>query len=220
MFIYLTTNIITNKKYIGMCSRDASSYLGSGKLLKRAIKKFGKENFKREILQECSTFEELCEAEDYWITKYNAVESEDFYNLNKGGMGGNSELLKSYWSSLSKEERKTNRNWNGYFCNNVNSRELVYDNPNWRNNVSKGVAASWANLTTEEYNIRREAIKEGISNRDFRGNKNPMAGRSIVREKNLKWYTDGTLSIYVTEGTQPDGFHRGRKLKINKHEKF
>lgn len=204
-----------------MCSREASSYLGSGKLLKQAIKKYGKENFKREILQECSTFEELCKAEDYWITKYNAVESENFYNLNKGGMGGNSELLRSYWTNLSKEERKTNRNWNGYFCNNVPSRELVYDNSNWRDNVSTGVAASWANLTTEEFSVRREAIKKGIAEkRDFRGDKNPMAGRSIVKEKNLKWYTDGTSTIYVTEGTQPDGFYKGRKLKINKYEKF
>jgi hypothetical protein len=47
------------------------------------------------------------------------------------------------------------------------------------------------------------------------GEKNPLYGRSIVREKNLKWYTNGTNVIYVTEGTEPDGYKRGRKLNDN-----
>jgi len=47
------------------------------------------------------------------------------------------------------------------------------------------------------------------------GKKNPMYGRSTVKEKNLKWYTNGTDIIYVTEGTEPDGYIRGRKLNDN-----
>lgn len=217
MFIYLTTNLISNKKYIGMCTRDDDNYLGSGKHLKYAIKKYGKENFKREILQICTNIKELCEAEAYWINKYNAVESKDFYNINCGGLGGNSELLKEYWSNMSKSQRKIARNWNGYFCNNVASREVVYDNPNWRDSVSRGVAASWANLTNEERETRNRSIKLGIAEkRDFTGNKNPMAGRSAIKEKNLKWYTNGITTIYVAEGTQPEGFYRGRKFKNKK----
>jgi len=46
------------------------------------------------------------------------------------------------------------------------------------------------------------------------GSLNPMYGRSAVKEKNLKWYTNGISVIYVTEGTQPTGYIRGRKLKI------
>ena len=50
------------------------------------------------------------------------------------------------------------------------------------------------------------------------GDKNPMFGRSAPKEKNLKWYTDGMKDIYVTEGTQPLGFLRGRSLvKGNKN---
>lgn len=45
MYIYLTTNTINGKKYIGMCTRDDDWYFGSGKLIKSAIKKYGKENF-------------------------------------------------------------------------------------------------------------------------------------------------------------------------------
>lgn len=47
------------------------------------------------------------------------------------------------------------------------------------------------------------------------GEKNPMYGRSAVTEQNLKWYTNGSNVIYVTEGTQPNGYVRGRKLNDN-----
>ncbi|MFY8211415.1 MAG: HNH endonuclease signature motif containing protein [Candidatus Nanopelagicus sp.] len=50
------------------------------------------------------------------------------------------------------------------------------------------------------------------------GNKNSMFGRSAPKENNLKWYTNGTKDIYVTEGTQPLGFLRGRSsVKGNKN---
>jgi group I intron endonuclease len=111
-FIYLTTNKINGKKYIGMCKNThREKYIGSGKLLKQAIKKYGKENFDRNILQECETFTELSECEIYWIKFYNAVEDSNFYNLTSGGFGGNSDYLKEYWSHLNKEERKVCRNW-------------------------------------------------------------------------------------------------------------
>ncbi len=55
--------------------------------------------------------------------------------------------------------------------------------------------------------------KRGIAQRDTSGNKNSMYGRSAVKEKNLKWYNDGTNTIYVSEGTQPTGFSPGRIIK-------
>lgn len=48
---------------------------------------------------------------------------------------------------------------------------------------------------------------------DKTGKNNPMYGRSAVKEKNLKWYTNGTENIYVTENTQPASFKRGRTMK-------
>jgi group I intron endonuclease len=111
-FIYMTINKVNGKKYIGMCKNTHGKlYLGSGKLLKDAIKKYGKDNFERVILQECETFEELSDAEKKWIEKYNAVECDDFYNLTPGGFGGNSDYQREYWDSFTKDERKICRKW-------------------------------------------------------------------------------------------------------------
>ena len=87
-YIYLTTNLINGKKYIGQHNGSIKdNYLGSGVLLVKAIEKYGKENFKKEILEECD-ITELDEKEKYWIAYYNALEDENFYNLSKGGQKG------------------------------------------------------------------------------------------------------------------------------------
>ena len=50
---------------------------------------------------------------------------------------------------------------------------------------------------------------------DCSGSNNPMYGRSAVKEKNLKWYTNGTENKFITEDTQPAGWIRGRTKIIN-----
>ena len=83
MIIYKTTNLINGKSYVGQQSTDIKTYLGSGKILEFAIKKYGVENFKKEIIEECLTREELNKREIYWIKKLNPV-----YNIHEGGYGG------------------------------------------------------------------------------------------------------------------------------------
>lgn len=90
-YIYLTTNLINNKKYIGLHRWKHNyldeSYLGSGTALKSAIEKYGENNFKVEILEWCYSEKELGEREKYWIDYYNAVEDRNYYNLKDGGTG-------------------------------------------------------------------------------------------------------------------------------------
>ena len=50
-YIYLTTNTINGMKYIGKHYGELDdSYLGSGKLIKQAILKYGKDHFIKSIL--------------------------------------------------------------------------------------------------------------------------------------------------------------------------
>ena len=91
-FVYLTTNKVNGKRYIGQRYYDTKEkwklYLGSGKILKDAIKKYGRNNFTVKILENCKTKEILNDREKYWIKKYNAIVDDSFYNIAIGGDGG------------------------------------------------------------------------------------------------------------------------------------
>lgn len=88
-FIYMTTNKINNKKYIGQKKFDKEGkwkkYLGSGVAFRNAVLEYGEENFTREILAYAYSFEELNSLEIEYIKKFNAVNDRMFYNLVDGG---------------------------------------------------------------------------------------------------------------------------------------
>jgi hypothetical protein len=69
--LYKTTNLINGKTYIGIhqTKNINDGYLGSGLYFLRAVKKYGKENFKREILEFCSSFDELLEKKKFMLAK-------------------------------------------------------------------------------------------------------------------------------------------------------
>lgn len=87
-YIYMTTNKLNNMRYIGRRKSDiflGSKYLGSGVHLTRAVKKYGKENFTVSLLEECNFADELIERETFYIKKFDAVNSDKFYNQSYGG---------------------------------------------------------------------------------------------------------------------------------------
>lgn len=88
MVVYMTTNLINGKKYIGKDTKNKKSYLGSGSYLRKAIEKYGRENFKKEILEVCSSHDELMEREEYWLNYYDAGKNKMFYNVHNHSYGG------------------------------------------------------------------------------------------------------------------------------------
>ena len=89
-YIYKTTNNINQKIYIGkhQSSEYDPKYFGSGKILRRAIEKYGLDNFSNEIIDMADTDEELNEKEKYYIEYYKSLYGKDCYNLANGGDGG------------------------------------------------------------------------------------------------------------------------------------
>jgi len=89
MIIYLTTNNIREKVYVGkLVNERKKTYLGSGTYVRRAIKKYGKENFSRITLEDGITDHDyLCEREKYWIAFYDSTNPDVGYNLTEGGGG-------------------------------------------------------------------------------------------------------------------------------------
>lgn len=103
-YVYMTTNQVNGKKYIGQktSSSFVENYKGSGTLIQKAIAKYGTENFHTEIIEWCYSQEELDEKERFYIALYDAVESDDFYNLAVGGAFGSARK----GSKISDEGRK------------------------------------------------------------------------------------------------------------------
>ena len=86
-FIYITTNMIDGKKYLGQKKfiKGWETYLGSGTDLNLAIDEYGAENFSREIICICASEEELNQAEYDLSVFLNVVDNSDWYNLCYGG---------------------------------------------------------------------------------------------------------------------------------------
>lgn len=84
--VYKTTNIVNNKTYIGIHKTEKlnDGYLGSGNYFLKAVKKYGKENFEREILKFCESYDELLEEEKKLVDE-TWVKDKNNYNIKTGG---------------------------------------------------------------------------------------------------------------------------------------
>lgn len=75
--------------YIGKDSKSDPKYLGSGTILKQAIKKYGKDNFVKIILEDNIIDNDILnDREIYYITLFQATNNKNFYNISTGGGGG------------------------------------------------------------------------------------------------------------------------------------
>lgn len=87
-YFYKITNLINGKYYYGIRSTnkdlDKDKYFGSGNKIKNAIKKYGIENFKKEIITDYPTRKEVSDHEHRVVTM-ELVLDENCYNLIIGG---------------------------------------------------------------------------------------------------------------------------------------
>lgn len=142
MYIYCITNKLDGKQYVGLTTRkveESNDYFGSGLYIKRAIKQYGKQNFKKEILEVCSTKEQLGQREVYWVDKLNTL-SPNGYNLTDGGEVG---------YTLTEEAReRISTKMREYTLSDKNKKRGTKYSKTHRKNISKGLTGR---TLTEEH---------------------------------------------------------------------
>lgn len=181
MIVYKTTNLVNGKIYIGQDSKNNPNYLGSGYIFLKAFNKYGKENFKKEILEHCQTKEELNDKEIYWIEKLNSTNSKVGYNIATGGQGGNlGPIIAEKKSKTMKKFIKENPD----FLKGEN-------NPNYNSTIYKF------------YNIRTEEIFEGtLYEIAIKIGSKSSAFKTLVelrRKKHKDWILYFNKEIYTNE---------------------
>jgi len=197
-YIYLTTNNINGKRYIGKKVSESfvENYYGSGTYIRKALKKYGKTNFTVAIIEECNSREELNRKERFWIKRYNAVESKEFYNLAVGGEGFSKGMRFSDEHKQKLAEGKVGEN-----------------NPNYQKkpneNQARGLEIGWHLPASEKHKKRLSEIRTGCEVSEETRKKLSEAGkgkRTInngkitkrVNEHELEWYlSNGWVRGYV-----------------------
>lgn len=105
--IYVIINLINGKKYVGQTTRTVEErfreHAKADSFIGKAIRKYGEENFKGEVLEKCYSAEELNAAEIKWIKELDC-KAPNGYNLTGGGAGVVN-LLKVIRERCTKKER-------------------------------------------------------------------------------------------------------------------
>lgn len=93
-FIYLITNDVNEKKYVGLTTLSVQNrwndHVGNMRAgvdykLYRAMRKYGIEHFTVKTIDEVQDFHDLCLREQYWIQQYDSLRNG--YNCTIGGEG-------------------------------------------------------------------------------------------------------------------------------------
>ena len=193
-FVYVTTNLVNGKQYVGDHSTNNlnDGYLGSGTLLKKAIKKYGKDNFLCEIKEFFDSKEGAFFAQHSLIDENKSLVPNG-YNLSPtGGIG----VPGSFHSQETKDKiGKAHKGKEG--------KQFKTYNTEFKK--GKSYEEQMILIYGEEKGIKKALLyKEKISN-TVAGNGNPMYGKGykISGQKNGRYGKPGTrLGVKLSEETK------------------
>jgi len=185
-FIYVTTNMVNGKKYIGQrkFSHGWKGYLGSGILLEKSIKKYGKQNFSREIIVVGYSREELNKLEIEFIKNHDAVKSDDYYNISLGGECG-SPMLGKHHSEETKQKMSIDRMGEKHYLYGKKISEESRNNMSIAqklNKLNKGENHPLAISNIETIIAIKIAIKNQLRNKDIA----ELFGKNITYISHIK----------------------------------
>lgn len=192
--VYETQCTENGKVYIGAHATDdlEDGYLGSGILLKEAIKKYGVSSFTRKILFVFDNPGDMFAKEEELVTK-EFVMSESTYNLVPGGSGGFKIQNVDEWKKKLREssaKRQDKSPFKGPHSD--ETKQKISESLKGQTPWNKGKPGTWTGKNhTEESKRKISENRKGLT----AGEKNPMYGKSAVAGR--KWYNDGSKTYYL-----------------------
>lgn len=207
--IYKTTNLINGKIYIGKHQTldPNDSYIGSGKHLNYAIKKYGRENFVKEVLHIFDNEDDMNAKEKELVTE-ELLARDDVYNMCPGGQGGFGYINSNYSILRIEGQVKANKARRKLLQNKLDND--IEFNKDFRNKLSIGSKRGHAKrsnynidqLISESANAKRKQTFSKIGH--SQGSKNSQYGSM--------WITNGDENKKIKkEDLIPFGWHKGRK---------
>jgi group I intron endonuclease len=192
MIIYKTTNLVNGKYYVGKDEKNNPEYLGSGLLLNKAIKKYGIENFKKEILESCVTRKELNEREIHWIKELEAIEKG--YNIALGGSGGDTYTNNPKLPKIIEKLSGENNHFYGKKHSN-GSKDKIGESKLGKPSWNSGKVNVYSKKTKEKMSKAREAYTKENHPRFIEINKDVLV--KILNETNSLRKTAEALNVSV-----------------------
>ncbi len=219
-YLYEIRNNINGKIYIGVHKTKVldDGYMGSGKVIKSAIAKYGIENFTKTILEIFETQEEMF-AKEKEIVSEEFLAREDTYNLRRGGLGGFDYIN----STL--EKYKESRSNGG-----IKGRQRIleiYGRPNVHFFTQEDRNAAIDVLREKKvgafYNKEMRDLSNQKSQTAEARNKRKETLNKIEHQQGEKNSQHGTM--WITNGLEnkkikkdeliPEGWNKGRKIKLD-----
>lgn len=169
-YFYKITNKINGMFYYGIHSTDNldDGYMGSGKLLKTAIKKYGLENFDKEIIKFFNTLKELSDYEAL-IVNEELIKNDQCYNMVVGGyfLDDNSIYKRQQYFSKSNHQRGQNNSQYGKCWITKNENSITIHKSDLEEYLQKGwvkgrVIKNKDKIKKSNKN-RRHIWKDGVS---------------------------------------------------------
>ena len=206
--IYQITNNLNGKIYIGkhQTKNLNDGYMGSGKHLKRAIVKYGIENFKKEILFQFDNESDMNAKESELVTEEFCLR-EDTYNICVGGQGGFSYINAN---NLNDYEGKRDLDIAKLALANLIRSSLIENDELYRKELNRKIS----NGLKQKYQTdghpwsgkkHSEKSKQKMSKTRNVGSTNSQFG--------TMWITNGQESKKIKKDDRmPDGWWIGRKI--------
>lgn len=197
-YLYKITNTVNGMEYIGVHRTDNlnDGYMGSGKLIRRAIAKYGEENFSKEILEYFNTYREALIKEKEIVTLEYANKNNT-YNLREGGYGKCewSDEWKKEFSQYKKNKWVNDEEYRGKMMTIIQSEER-------RKKISKTLTGKKRNnpQNKDPEKIRKTAETHRGMKRSEQAKKNMSeAAKNLPDDIKLKRSGRGMTYIYNTE---------------------